>query len=779
MRTPLVWIGAVLGLMFSGGVAPAWCLPPTPAPAALPAAVRERVEALLARADLAAYRGWLKYLRHQAETALRQTGPDGESARAAAARLDEWLGRIEADPTLLSHLNGVQEWAYESPVDGSGQPFKLAVPTDYDPARPAALSVYLHGYAGNHLEHSTGMAARPGWFDLAVLGRSRGGGYRGLSEADVLHAIAYVQAHWAVDPARIHLGGGSMGGGGTLRLGARYPHRWASGRPVCGYGGTLPVGNLLSLPIYATHSDDDYVVSVLHARGPLERLRELGGRALLDETTGLGHAAWEYQVGNARGDAWARAQVRPDSREVRRIDFTVLDGGAPRAWWAELTEWGPAPRPARFRLTAADQELHAGLENVGRLALRLDESPFDRDRPLRISINGAPWLEVGAPLPARIELTATADGAWHAGAPVDEPFVFRQHTPGGAMLLYQGEPLLIVYGTAGDAATTSALRRAAEAASRSPHPAWLPEGGDAGPDGVPHAHNLYGRLPVKADVDVTAGDLSRCHLVLLGSVRENALVARLAPGLPVQFEPGRVRCSDGTELVRPHLSVGLVHYNPEAPDRLLFWVASDDPATYGPGAAIPQVMSGLGIVGAAVGMDLLVMDATAPTLVAARSFDSRWRWNDGRADSPLLPARLAQHRQVTNALGEAVRQAAGADFALVSPTGLPELPAIEAGITRVADVTPLYFHEPIGILTLTGREVLELAGQFGDHLEARWVPLPDTAIDPERDYRVAAMSGAVWGFARVAQRAPRYRQTDCMVADAIERWLVPVTRTQP
>ena len=35
----------------------------------------------------------------------------------------------------LGALTGVQEWAYESPVDGSGQPFKMAIPSDYDPAR--------------------------------------------------------------------------------------------------------------------------------------------------------------------------------------------------------------------------------------------------------------------------------------------------------------------------------------------------------------------------------------------------------------------------------------------------------------------------------------------------------------------------------------------------------------------------------------------------------------------------------------------------------------------
>jgi predicted peptidase len=270
-------------------------------PAKALADARTRAEAALARADLAAYRGWIKFLRYEADAAASRQGTASQETAEKTQRLDDWVARITANPRLLATLSGVQEWAYESPVDGSGQPFKMAIPTDYDPTRPPALSVYMHGYSGNHLEHSTGMAAHPGSFDLAVLGR--GGGYRGLSEADVLHVIDYVQAHWTIDPDRINLNGGSMGGGGTYRLGSRYPHRWASGRPTCDYASNLPVANLITLPIYATHSDDDWTVSVLHDRGPLARLRELGGQAILDETTGYGHAVWNYKEGNQRGDA--------------------------------------------------------------------------------------------------------------------------------------------------------------------------------------------------------------------------------------------------------------------------------------------------------------------------------------------------------------------------------------------------------------------------------------------------------------------------------------------
>ena len=100
-----------------------------------------RTEAALDRADLAAYRGWLKYLRLDAQSAA------GGDAAAKARRLDDWERRIAADPQVLANLRGVQEWAYESPADDSGQPFRIDIPTDYDPAHPAPLTVYMHGYS--------------------------------------------------------------------------------------------------------------------------------------------------------------------------------------------------------------------------------------------------------------------------------------------------------------------------------------------------------------------------------------------------------------------------------------------------------------------------------------------------------------------------------------------------------------------------------------------------------------------------------------------------------
>ncbi len=723
-------------------------------------------DSAIARPDLDAYRGWLKYLRFLAEDTTARHGADSAEAHAALARLDDWTRRITADPDLLGKLRGVQEWAYESPVDGSGQPFKVVIPTDYDPARPAPLSVYMHGYTGDHLNHSAGFHDHDGFFDVAVLGRARGGWYVGLSQADVLHVLDYIEAHWRIDAGRIRLSGGSMGGGATFKLGARFPHRFASGQIACGYVQQEPIGNLLTFPIYATHSDDDPVVSILLSRGPLAELRRRGGQAIFDETTGYGHAVWDYAAGNERSGAWGAAQVRPDSRTVRRLDFTAYDGAAMRCWWAEIAEWGTEARPARFTATAGEgNTLFVELDNVARLRLRTAESPFDPAQTLRVVVNGAVPIEIPAPLPGSI----VVDGP---GAPADVPPA-RLHTPGGPIQVYDGSPLLIVYGTGGDAATQAALRAVAEIASQSPNPSWKDDRGEIDPaDQIPHWRNLFGRLAIKPDTAVNEADIARCNLVLIGTAVENSIVARIAAQLPVRLADGRIVCSDGFELPAAQRTLGLVHFNPLAPTRLVFWVASSSPAGYSAEAAVPALCSPLFI-----GADLLVTHAAERQLVAARSFDSRWRWLGGREISPVVSPETEDHPVLARRIAEAVRRATGADFAVAGR--VPQLGAapVLPGVTRVADLAPLFYGHTIDVLELTGAEVLAAQARMDaaapDALE--WValqPAAPAALDPDRTYRVAVPMALVGSFGRLAKVSSHLqRRTDTTVPEALTRFL--------
>jgi len=726
-----------------------------------PAALAEQI---LAREDLAPYHGWIRYLQFRVAHASERFADKPGQVVEDRLRFADWTRRILDNPQLLSELRGVTEWAYLSPVDGSGQPFKINIPTDYDPQRPAPVSIYLHGRLGNHLEDSADMREHAGEFEVSVLGRARGGSYRGLSEADVLAVLDYVSAHWAVDLDRVHLSGGGMGGAGTLWLGSRYPERFASGRPVCGSAGDKPLGNLLTFPIYATHSDDDYRVPVLLSRGPLAKLRALGGNATLDETTGYGHAVWNYEEGNARAEAWSMQQVRPASREVKRVDFTALDGAAVRAFWAEIAEWGTEPRPARFALeVGAKNRVKARLENITSLRLRLAQSPIDPGQPLRVSIEGSAPVTLPAPLPAEIWLQRS-EASWLF---VDQaPMApFRLHTPGGANQLYSGEPLLIVYGTQAEGEMRAALRAAAVAASRSSNATWPKPSKEGGDDGVAYNQNLYGDLNIKADSEVTADDIARRHLVLIGSAAQNSVVARLAARLPVRYEGGSIRWNDGRELSSADRALGLVHYNPDAPSRLIFWVAAAEPAAYGAGSLAAELLGAF-----PTGADAVVVRVSDPALVQSRSFDSRWRWLS-REQSSLLPAELAQNSELARAVAETVRRSAGADFAVA---GLPESArphAYEPGEARLADLLAQNYFAPVSVMTLSGKQLSDAVRAIAA-APAALEPEPDLArIDPRREYRLALSARQIAPFVRLTELAPRkYEVTDGSVAQALSRY---------
>ena len=391
------------------------------------------------------YAGWLDYLA----TDIRQTlaAPATEtttrSVTLRAVELAGWMAKIGRDPRAFAKISGSQEWAHLWKVDGTGQPFFIQVPEDYSPRRSYPLDVFLHGASGSHL--NLGETDVPG-IRLNVLARSSFGGYRGLAEVDVLEAIAYVRAHWNIDPDRIHLSGGSMGGGGTFTLAARRPDMFASRAPSAATDFRFPSATCCTCrcarcTVGTTGWCQSCKAAALPARSPNWAAPRFSMRRTAWATTpALGRSS-EF------AHRWAAGHTRP--REVRRVHYAATDELARKAYRAEVFEWGPESRPATIdaRLDA-DNTLYLSLENVSIARFDIAAAPADAKTTLTVVVDRTVSASLATPLPHELFVTH-AGGGWTVSPTAPASPAVRRHFPGGAMAMFHGEPLLVVWGTRG------------------------------------------------------------------------------------------------------------------------------------------------------------------------------------------------------------------------------------------------------------------------------------------------------------------------------------------
>jgi predicted peptidase len=230
--------------------------------------MRKRLIALLSAAAIAGT---------VSTAAQTQAPPAAQTPPAASA---EPNGRGFGPPALSSEelakqpqtpgAKGDQQRHYRFAAARVEMPYRLYVPSTYDPAVGAPLVVALHGHGGdqNYFFSVEGLAAlceRYGFIYLAPMAHSRDGWYgaplsipgnaprssgappppqvrtpeeeieyRALSETDVMNTIDLVRKEYKIDPDRIYLMGHSMGGFGTWWLGQKYVDMWAAIAPMSG-----------------------------------------------------------------------------------------------------------------------------------------------------------------------------------------------------------------------------------------------------------------------------------------------------------------------------------------------------------------------------------------------------------------------------------------------------------------------------------------------------------------------------------------------------------------
>ncbi len=111
--------------------------------------------------------------------------------------------------------------------------------------------------------------------------------------AAVLELLDRVVAEYPVDPARIYVGGASMGGFATYDLLARRPGFFAAGFPVCGGVDPAAAVKFDPVPLWIFHGAIDPTVPVRYSRELAEARRERNSaETRYSEYPEAAHDAW-------------------------------------------------------------------------------------------------------------------------------------------------------------------------------------------------------------------------------------------------------------------------------------------------------------------------------------------------------------------------------------------------------------------------------------------------------------------------------------------------------
>jgi len=380
---------------------------------------------------------------------LAGTGDSWDLQRRLAA-LRTKVEKLEGGVDPFAQTDGYQLRGYRSPLNGEMQLYSLYVPKNYNPDQSWPLVVMLHGAWSNHHlalrrvmgkpnergeDDARAKRVMPALPEVPYLVVAPNGfetmSYQGFAEDDVWRVISEVQALFHVDPERVYLTGLSMGGAGTMKLGLRYPDRFAAIAPVCGFVGaltgveeeagrpavfrrletcmsSLPIAeNAFALPVKLMHGEADPVVPVKNSIALHDRLQELGYRVEMEIYPGVDHAAWVPAYENARIFEWF-SQFRRDPAP-RKVIYKSGDPQGGSSYWTTIEEPERIREFAQIEAKADSGVITVTTSNVQRFSLAVPHCLIPFESVAEIQIDGQTAYR--GTMGERIRF-AKADGDW-------------------------------------------------------------------------------------------------------------------------------------------------------------------------------------------------------------------------------------------------------------------------------------------------------------------------------------------------------------------------------
>ena len=452
---------------------------------------------------------------------------------------------------------------------------------------------------------------------------------------------------------------------------------------------------------------------------------------MLNEPDEAGHALWRTDTRDIR-TAWKWTTLYSRIANPSFVIYSATDELARKAYWVEVAEWGKEGRPASIRaIWNDDSKLSLNLQNVDVLNIDLRSSPVDSTDSVIVEIDNKIIGLLNPPLLHSISLSKVKND-WTILRDQSVPYKGHPHYPGGAMALYHGEPMMVVYGTRGDSCIVESMRRLAEATGRSSRPSWpFPEPWED----RPRMNMPVGGFPCKPDTAVSNDDMKAYNLFVIGSADQNTIAARLAPGMPVSVKGDSITTSDRLSWSFRERAFGLLYLNPFYPDRLVYWAASSSKRFY---RYLSPLISSQNMTAPP---DFVLMDAQETLCVAARRFDSRWNWESGYLKSSFLKREECTREGISKLMAKAICQQTGADFALLDLNMSSLSRTFTYGESRQMDIMAWEYDQRISTIELSGEMILAYDFSLGKQNEScRFIPPPNPkTVLPKRLYCITLL----------------------------------------
>lgn len=441
---------------------------------------------------------------------------------------------------------GPQVLSFHSLVDGTDQPYGLYLPPGFDEQKAYPLVVMLHGAGSNHrlaLRRVFGKSNAngendvdaslyfPRWADVPYIVATplaRGTmGYQGVAEKDVWDMIADVKRRFKTDENRTYLTGLSMGGGGTLWLGLTRPDFWAAIAPVCPAppeGTELYLPNAAHLPTRFFHGDADPVVPMASVNKWVEGFKSSGTHVEYDVYPGVKHDSWVNAYADGQIFRWFDQYKRDP--EPKKVIFATGQMKYAQSFWVEILALTPGKTGRIEAEVKGNNTLQVATENIEGFRI-LPNRHLKKGADLNLTVNGKKLVIKGF---KGTEAVLVKDSSVET---TDTPDFTRNSRQSGPMTEVTSNRHIYVYGMldAPDKDETDRRRKMAEAAA----------------DWSFYRGEFLGRVMVfprvLADKELTPNDYDNSNLVLFGTDKTNAAIARYADKLPFKLS------GDTTELL--------------------------------------------------------------------------------------------------------------------------------------------------------------------------------------------------------------------------------------